>query len=321
MDEKDVSQTPATPSPKGFLKKLAAMMATRLGMTLLSGAIIGFITNSPAIFRGFRAVCACIGMLGDEKVAKKVGSIFGDGDKETPEGEDPKPTLKGRIVQKTQATLEPVREKIDSSVEQGKQAANKVEKKAEDKANDVVNAIKQQPQLPIAQYGPPPAPNGAAPPPYSGMPPIPQQMPQPANLGGVVGNNIDRAGNAYTQQALAKQAAIDKEKIRIDKRREELAPIRETYSIWWAEHGPNGYCPYRNCRFVMNVSRSGKGFHYCPKCGRSSRDDQIRAMGTPPMPLEPPPAFSAWKEKREEAEARKSAQAAGKKASEPEKGQ
>lgn len=64
---------------------------------------------------------------------------------------------------------------------------------------------------------------------------------------------------------------------------------RERYLTWWAKVGPNGRCV--RCRHAMRVPTRGTAQYLCPVCQVASPARSIRAMGAPPPPVTPPPAY------------------------------
>lgn len=310
--------------PMGFFKKLAAMMATRFGMTLLSGAIITFITNSPAIVHGFRVCCSFVGMMGDEKVTKQVTTILGKGEEvakdlpkpaagvasaSTPAPDQPPPksiadtikaerppmadhkptTLRERFVDPAKKTIETNAKKLEDKADNAKEELKDTANAVADKLGNKLQA--NNANLPAS----PPIPSGGTPQALPGQARDPGQQASGLmhDMGSMASGAINN--NPVTRRLQDNKAALDKRKV-------ELKPYQEPYAAWWAEWGLNGSCV--KCRTPVRVSRAGNGAAACPRCGLRGKAGQFRAF-PPPMPMEPPAAFWAWNRKREEAEQKK----------------
>lgn len=268
----------SAPAPKSFWKKLLAMMASRLGMTLLSGAIITFATNSPVILWGFRVVCSCIGFIGDEKVTKTVRGLVdkgGDVVHSVPADSDgSKKPIKQRIADTTGGV---VKDAAGAATAPVTKAIGETQQKVGEgvqKVGDVADSVAK-------------------------------------NIGGGVGNLKDdhRAkAEAAAAQKAARAEALQREKLfakasalglkgyadwPTERLRSEVmdaeAAKQKAYLEWWANHGFNGSCP--GCHCPMRVSPHGHGRYGCPnfKCQLNSSAAQIRQQGAlpPPRPYDP----------------------------------
>ena len=302
---------PAKPTAS-LPRRIAAMLGGRIGLWVLGTVVMAALNNTGLLARGFTAACALIGLMGNPDVRKKATDIFNAAESKaeqvakvpplvtatppvaaapiiTPAANPPAPVVVATAVPPISDGHKPTfKEKFnDKFVDPAKKTVSENAQKLEHKADETKQELKETANNVAGRL------EGK----LQGAPVIAPPRDPGQQVSGVIGDVGKMASVGIEKTPYgpgARKAAIDAQQAR-------LAPLREDYNIWWAQYGPNGYCPA--CRQIMNVHRGGKGAARCsnPRCNFQTNSAKVRSMGAPPMPPEPPAQFYAWKKAKDDA--------------------